>query len=239
MVIFLVGSVFGKFDILHEDILLLEKKIGTKADWILNTGNIGIWPDPLKANRAVKKHGGAGDFQRYYLNNTEFLRPTLFVAGRHEDHSWLRLKLSRKEMVLLPNLHWLVNGYFTILEGHSERLSVVGLGKTFSPLVYNNTDNKNTEGKYLRSEVERACSQGPMDLVLTHNGPAGAQFGSIRSNSEGLNKIVFATRPKLFVHGSYNVYKQYKTPVTGVSAISLKNNQILPMEWDGKVFQEI
>ena len=239
MLLFFVGSIFGKFDRLHEDIIKLESKIGTKADWVLSTGNLGIWPDPVKTGRTIKKHGGAGDFPRYYLNNTPFLRPTLFVAGKHEDHAWLNLKRSRQEMELLPNLHWLVNGYSTILHGATESLSVVGIGKVFSPTVYNSTDCKLTEGKYLRSEVEKACSQGPIDLVLSHQGPIGAQFGAIKSNSEGLNKITFATRPKLFVHGSYNVSRQYTAPQTRVETISLANFQLLPVEWDGRIFQLI
>jgi len=237
MLLFLIGSFFGKFDLLQERILKLESNLSTKADWVISTGNLGVWPDPMKAGRSIKKHGGAGDFPRYYLNSTSFLRPTLFVAGKHEDHTWLDLKRSRQEMILLPNLHWLVNGYSTVLRGATESISIVGLGKVFSPIVFNSPDCKFTEGKYLRSEVERACSQGPMDLVLAHQGPIGAQFNAIKSNSEGLNKITFATRPKLFVHGSYNVSKQYAAPQTRVESISLANFEILPIEWDGRRFQ--
>jgi len=239
MIIFLTGPIFGQLDKFQEAILSTEKKIGVKAEWVLNTGNFGIWPDPMRAGRAVKKHGGAGDFQRYYLHSTPLIRPTLFVAGKHEDHAWLNLKKARQEMMLLPNLHWLVNGYSTLLRGASESMTIVGVGKVFSPTVYNSMDCKLTEGKYLRSEIEKACSQGPMDLVLAHQGPIGAQFGNIKSNSEGLNKVSFATRPKLFVHGSYNISKQYTAPQTRIETISLANFQILPVEWDGKRFQYI
>jgi hypothetical protein len=239
MLIFFTGSIFGQFDKFHESVLHLEKKIGTKVDWILSTGNLGVWPDPVRADRATRKNGGAGDFARYYLNGTAFLRPTLFVAGRHEDHAWLKLKLSRQEMTILYNLHWLVNGYSTILQGTEGPMTVVGLGKVFSPSVFNSTGNKNTEGRYYRSEVEKACSQGPTDLFLSHQGPAGAQFGNIKSNSEGVNKIAFAVRPKLFVHGGYNTSKQYRAPMTNVETISLKNGEILPVEWDGKRFSLI
>lgn len=238
MLIFLIGPIFGKFDWLNESVAKLEKKIGVQADWILSSGNFGIWPDPLRADRATRKNGGAGDFQKYYLHNTGFIRPTIFIAGKHEDHSWLRLKLSRQETEILPNLFWLVNGYSTILYGKGGNpLRIVGLGKVFSPSAYNETGN--TEGRYLRSEVERACSQGPTDLLLSHQGPAGSQFGAIKSNSEGIGKISFATRSKLIVHGSYNVSKQYKAPVTGIETISLKNFEILPIEWDGSRFQLI
>lgn len=238
MILFLAGSVFGRIKDFYGAVEDLEKTLGIQADWILQTGDLGVWPDRKRADKAHRHHGGAGDFASLYLNNYPAPRPTLFVSGKHEDHLWLDLRIASRGMELCPRLNWLVNGYKTVIGTTDEQLSIVGLGKVFSPSVYEGSEEK-ALGKYTRSEVERACSQGPIDLLLTHEAPKGARLGMIQSEAEGINKICFATRPKLLVHGHYNFSKEYDTLHTKVPAISLANGEIIAMEYQAGRFTRI
>ena len=45
---------------------------------------------------------------------------------------------------------------------------------------------------YRRSQVEKACSSGPTDILLIHEHPS----------AEGIASIVFATRPQLIIYAS-------------------------------------
>jgi hypothetical protein len=228
MIIFLAGDIHGRITQFYDIIFDKEKELGVQADWVLQTGNFGIWPDPIKMDRMTRCHSEHIDFHRYYYNGIAVPRPTLFVAGRHEDHRWLNFKRDRGEMEILPNLHWLLNGFKTQIG-----LSVVGLGKAYSPNTYNDRQGvRGRYGHYTRSDIEKACSQGPTDILLTHEAPKGLQFGRYTSEAEGIEKICFATRPQLLVHGHYNysnsfVHQKTSTRVTSLAHMEIK---VLNME---------
>jgi Icc-related predicted phosphoesterase len=223
MIIFFAGDVHGRLTQFYDKVFSLENKLGLQADWILQTGNFGVWPDPLKIDRATRQHIDNVDFHRYYYNGLAVPKPTLFIAGRHEDHRWLNFKRDRGEMEILPNLNWLLNGFKT-----SIGLNVVGLGKSYSPKTYYDKKSRKALGHYTRSDVERACSQGPTDILLTHEAPKGLQLGGHISEAEGIEKICFATRPTLLVHGHYNYSADFYLHKTNTKIVSLGYMEIRP-----------
>jgi len=218
MIVFLAGDIHGRVTQFYDKLLDFEKELGIHADWVLQTGSFGVWPDPLRIDRVTRRHADDVDFHKYYYNGIAVPRPTLFVAGRHEDHRWLNLKRDRGEMEVLPNLHWLLNGFKTNIG-----VSVVGLGKVYSPNTYRdrNIEPRRRLGHYTRGDIERACSQGPTDVLLTHEAPKGLRFGNHHSEAEGIEKICFATRPKLLVHGHYNVTTTNQTKTTRTRCLGL------------------
>lgn len=244
MIIFFGGEIHGKITEFYDKVEKTEKTLGVKADWVLNIGNFGIYPDPKLASYQARKNNETWEFARLYLESKPVPRNTLFVAGPHEDHRWMNLKASRGEMEILPNLHWLLNGYSTLLEDNEDALKVLGIGKVFSPAEWTGQSSKQKNvnkrlSRYTRSEVERACSQGPVDLILAHQAPHGVQFGQKISDSQGLANICYATRPGLFVHGCYNTSKQYFMKATATSALALRTMEVRAFEYHSKMFQEI
>ncbi len=239
MIIFFSGDLYGHILDFYNSVSELEKAIGTPADWILQTGNFGIYPDPARASGHIKRNNGHKSFSKLYLNDTSVPRPTLFVTGKYEDHRWLRYRRDAAQMQILPNLHFLVNGYKTFIGDENEKLSVVGLGKTYSSAAYRKGENGEATSHYTRAEVDRACVQGQVDLLLTHEAPAGAKLGVYQSEAEGINKICFATRPKLLVHGHYNSSREYMTPQTKIPALSLATQEIAAYEYQNGLFQRI
>jgi hypothetical protein len=158
---------------------------------------------------------------------------TVFVQGKHDDHRWLNFMYSRGQLEVMPNLNWLLNGYKTHI-GNGADVSLVGLGKVYSPIAY--SGEKRKPGTYTRGEVERACSQGPTDILITHEAGKGAQIGSHISVAEGINNICYAIRPKIHIHGHYNFTKPYANPATSTHTISLAFGSVLALHYDGTKF---
>ncbi len=232
MILFVAGDIFGRIRELYERVFALEAKLGVRADWVLQTGNFGVFPDPVRADAHVRRKG-ALDFVDLYYKKEGVPRPTLFVEGAHEDHDWLSLKKSRGELELIPNLHLLWNGFQTRIGDSRTDVSVVGLGKVYSEKTYRSLEKrpeKRALRHYTRGEVERACSQGPTDILLLHQAGHGQRVGPFLSNSEGISKITFAVRPRLILHGAYNISSVYKDE-QGTPSLSLAQGEVRAIAW--------
>jgi len=244
MIIFFSGDIHGRISEMYNKVLELEKNLGIKCDWLLNTGSFGIYPDPALASYAAKKHNETKEFAELYLSGKAVPRPTIFVGGSHEDYRWLNIKASKGEMELVPGLNWLVNGYSTMLVDNEDKLKALGLGKVYSPTAYSGEPVKDKKvnkrlSRYTRADVERACSQGPVDLVLMHQSAHGEVFGSKVSDSQGISKVLYATRAKFAVHGSYNYSKEYIIKATRTPALSLSTMEVVPYEYHSGRFARI
>ena len=221
MRIALVGSLYGQLDSFYDEL----SKDPCGFDWVVSTGNFGIWPDPLRASRQARSSTtGPGNFIDYLVGKRNIPIPTLMVAGKHEDHLWINRMVRQGYGELCFNLHFLVNGNSTLLETTDDCIRVLGLGGTYSPKPWT------LEGNYTMDQVRTACSAGPIDLLLTHEGPEGETFGNIKSQAKGINKICFATRPRLLVHGKYPESRTYRTAQTNTPAICLGTSQYFPLE---------
>lgn len=201
-----VGSVFGELDALY------ERVSGQFVHWVISTGNFGVWPDPIRADRRSRQKG-TGDFLKYLAGLKRIPIPTLMVGGAHEDYFWINKMVKRGDAELVENLHYLLPGNNTFIEDNDTTVKVVGVGGTFSPKANPGL------GHYTPKDIQRACTAGPMDLFVSHEGPDGERFGNLVSGAKGLNKVCFATRPRLLVHGKYSDTRFYKTSQTNTSAI--------------------
>jgi len=236
MIIFTAGEIHGKIRDFYEKVLSVEKTLGKSCDWVLQVGDFGIFPDKNREDRQIRNNNGS-DFYSLYKSQKRMPRQTLFVSGKHEDHSWLEIKRLNSEMELLGNLHWLMNGYKTYIGDNSTQLSVCGMGKVFSPNTYSGEiNNKKSKSHYNKHEIEAACTQGPTDVLLTHQAGHGERIGNFVSNSEGLNKICYAVRPKIHIHGGYNISEEYMNK-QGVLTVSLAHYEIKVLEWEHNQFR--
>lgn len=231
MIVFLAGSVFGQIHQFYDRVLALEKDIDAKAEWVLSTGNFGIYPDPHRISKATREHTGAGDFARMYIEGTPAPRPTILVAGAHDDHMWLDQRAARGHLDLLPGLTYLVNGNHTTIGDMKEQLVVCGLGKVYSPRTYSSFSGAVTPPKhYTRREVAK-CKEAKIDLLLTHEAPYKARFGSILSVAKGIDDVIHKQNPKLVAHGNVNRSLEYLYHFGPTQAISLANHEIVAYEY--------
>lgn len=223
MIILLSGAVYGQINRFYDKVLQIEKEIGAQADWVLQTGNFGVYPDPDKISATMREREIPGDFAKIYINGEGLPRPTLFVPGKHEDHLWLERKISRSDLQLIPNLTLLQNGFKTHIGQNDDDVSVVGLGKVYSSKTYQYGRGKSKKrlSHYTRAEVERACAQGPTDILLLHEPP---------NDAKGIKNACFATRPRLVLHNKRT--SKNRTSIRGGIIVALGELDIEPILWE-------
>lgn len=233
MILFVAGDVHGELTKLYDSVRALEQRLKVKADWLLQTGNLGAFPDPHRIDRALRQKNRQVDFHEYYMGVKEIPIPTLFVPGKHEDHRWLNFMASKNQLELIPNLTLLLNGYKTYI-GNGYPLSVVGLGRAYSPKTYAGVRGPKSSSQYTRREVERGCSQGPVDILLTHEAGHSAHLGNHLSPAEGINSLASAVRPFIHFHGHYDFSKYYKHPKTNRASWALAFGEVKALDWQSE-----
>lgn len=189
-------------------------------NWILCSGDYGVWPDPQRMDKAAKKHAG-NDFSKAYIGALLVSQiPTLFIAGAHDDNTWLDNRIVANNTEVLANVHWLAQGYRTTI-GWDKPIRVTGLGRVYSESTYAGNLGKRSHRHYTRKDIERACSSGPTDILILYDHP----------DKPGLRNVIFATRPKLILtttHPNSKVYEQ----IQGIPIISLGHETRL-IDWNG------
>jgi predicted phosphodiesterase len=219
------GDIHGAINQLYEDVLAFEVTLGSTFDWVLHVGDFGVWPDPERIDRATRCHDGAGDFSEWLRAMRRVPRQTIFIKGNHEDFAWLE---SQRCTEVLPDLLYLRNGCRMNLESASgHKIRVGGLGGCYGPSDYSRA-SKTLQGHarrhYTHDEVERLSSSGPLDVLLTHDAPAGIRFrhhrrGVYISEAAGLDILLGRLRPVVCFFGHHHA--RVDAEVAGVRCIGL------------------
>jgi hypothetical protein len=197
-----------------------------EANWIISAGDFGIFPDPARRDRASKKHVVSEFADRYSgVINEEVRIPVLTISGVHEDHQFLAHRKSADNTEILSNVHWLANGYKTMIGLHGTPMRVTGLGRAYSEATYRGNYSKRSKRHYTRHDIERACSSGPTDLLVVYE----------NLDAEGIRNMVFATRPQLILtvnHPNRPVYPE----IQGIPVITLGRRATRAIKWEkGKI----
>jgi hypothetical protein len=213
MLICAAGDIHGAMDRLYEDVTSFEGALGVCFDFVLHVGDFGIWPDSNAVDKATRKHDGAGDFPAWLAANRDAPRRTVFIKGNHEDFVWLDAQSNRE---ILPNLIYLPNGQtIDLISGTSETIRVGGIGGCHGPSNYERPSNKlqgYARRHFTRDEVESLVSHGTrqrIDIVLTHDAPAGVRFvrhrgGEFISEATGLAEALSGVRPRVCFFGHHH-----------------------------------
>jgi hypothetical protein len=216
MKIALCGPVEGYLNAFYQHLAVS----GTDIRWALCVGSFGAWPDRHRIDRGSRHHAGK-DFATMYLYDTPMPIPTVFIAGVHEDHRFLKERQSWNNTQLIQNLHWLANGYKTTIGWDDKQIRVTGLGKVYSKSTYEGNLNKKSRRHYTRQEVEKGCSSGPTDILLLHE----------HIDCPGIRNLIFATRPKIIVTREQPDQKRYDN-VQGIPVITLDRREVNILETD-------
>lgn len=196
------------------------------ANWIVCAGDFGIFPDPARRDRTSRHYSTTEFAQRYVGVVNELITiPVLTISGVHEDHQFLSHRKSVNNTEILSNVHWLANGYRTVIGLDGPPMRVTGLGRAYSEATYRGDYSKRSRRHYTRHDVERACSSGPTDLLLVYE----------HLDAEGIRNLIFATRPKLIVtvkHPNRKIYPE----VQGIPVISLDRQEVKEVKWDKNQF---
>lgn len=236
MLLVAAGDAHGRLDRLYDDVLAFERALGRSFEHVLHVGDLGVWPDPARLDRATREHDGAGDFPRWLAEQRAVPRPTTFIQGNHEDFSWLA---GREGAEILPGLQYLANGgAFALRELAISQVCkpagvrIGGVGGCFGPSSFGRSSRELRGGgarrHYAREELDRLCSAAPLDVVLFHDAPKGIEFvkrmasGAERryvSQAEGLSEVLRCVQPKLCFFGHHHA--SVDVLVEGVRCIGL------------------
>ncbi len=226
MLICAVGDIHGAMDRMYADVLVFEQHLECRFDWILHVGDFGIWPDTERLDRATRKYGEAGDFANWLTEQRAAPRPTVFIKGNHEDFDWLEAQPSSE---ILPGLFYLPNGRtFDLSDANGGFIRVGGLGGCYGPSDYV-TPSRKLKGyerrHYTRDEVELLTALDRVDIVLTHDAPAGVNFPrhnrgrGFVSRAEGLDAMIARLSPSVCFFGHHHTRVDAK--IAGVHCIGL------------------
>lgn len=225
MILCAAGDIHGGLDRMYAGVLALEAALSVRFDWVLHVGDFGVWPNPDRVDGATRRHDGAGDFAAWFAEQRRAPRPTLFIKGNHEDFVWLE---ERPSSEVLPDLHYLRNGQVFDLRVGSEVLRVGGIGGCFGPSNFERlsaTLQGGSKRHYTRDEISRLSGQTNLDIVLTHDAPAGVRFGRHRrgegfiSEAAGLDELLVKTKPRVCFFGHH--HSRVDATVGGVSCVGL------------------
>jgi predicted phosphodiesterase len=219
------GDIHGAMDRLYQDVFKFEAALGVRFDHVLHVGDFGVWPDPSRIDKAARHHDGAGDFPAWLKENRGVPRPTAFIKGNHEDFTWL----DAQDMEVLPGLTFLRNGHtIDIRNQGAGGLRVGGIGGCYGPSDYlRRSDRLQGYAKrhYTVDEIERLADASSVDIVLTHDAPAGVRFDGHRrraayvSEAAGLDALLARIRPRVCFFGHHHI--RVDAEVSGVRCIGL------------------
>jgi predicted phosphodiesterase len=226
MLICVAGDIHGAMDRLYQDVLAFEASLGIRFSYVLHVGDFGVWPDPSRIDKATRRHDGAGDFPVWLSENRRAPRPTLFIKGNHEDFVWLD---SRRDGQVLPDLRYLRNGRTVDIPDEGSRvIRVGGVGGCYGPSDYQcRSDELQGYAKrhYTFDEVERLTNSRGIDILLTHDAPAGVRFERHRrgrvyiSEAAGLDVLLARVQPRVCFFGHHHI--RVDAEVAGVRCIGL------------------
>lgn len=177
-----------------------EKETGEHIDLILQAGDMGIFPDEKRLDKATIRHaqhdptelGFRADFLHQRPEVASVLAQTscnlIFVRGNHEDHAWLDTLEQSADTPIFPvdayqRLYCLKTGVPYTFSRGTETLCVLGIGRIAQPAEASNHKPKHIQPV----EVERLYQLEPVqpDILLTHDSAkdiifAGAGMDEIR-----------------------------------------------------------
>ena len=206
---------------LHGRILLclklvarLQKELNLEVDYILQCGDMGIFPVINKLDKATIRHSLKDDselgFNKYFINpHQEVLKvlqelscEIVCVRGNHEDHAFLdKLEQASKETRFSVDCYQKIfvckSGHLQVLQKGDERLNVVGIGRIGSR-VKGNDDRVIQEGEK-RQINKLAKSVDSVDLLISHDSPKG--FYNPEYGMAELNWVLDNKRPSFHFFG--------------------------------------
>jgi len=226
MLICAAGDIHGSMDRLYQDVFAFEASLGIRFDYVLHVGDFGIWPDPSRIDKATRHHDGVGDFPAWLEERRRAPRPTLFIKGNHEDFVWLD---GCQDPEVLPGLTYLRNGCTVDIQDRGVgAIRVGGVGGCYGPSDYKRRSDRlqgYAKRHYTSDEIERLFDVSGIDIVLTHDAPAGVRFERHRrgagyiSEAAGLDVLLTQAQPRVCFFGHHHT--RVNAEVAGVPCIGL------------------
>jgi Icc-related predicted phosphoesterase len=183
MNILIISDLHGKLLLPFVAVKILELNKGVKVDYILQCGDVGIFPDLLKLDRATLKHSNTDSlelgFSKYFMKpDPKIINlldsvgcPMICVRGNHEDHLYLNQLEKMSNNSYFPvdcynKIFIMKSGEVFSLDRDGEHIKILGIGRIGS------ADNKKSQRyiqDYERFRLNQISDSEQIDILITHD----------------------------------------------------------------------
>ena len=221
------GDIHGRVALMYTLAFLWENESGIKLSGILQVGDMGAFPNPLKVDKATQKYAELDpdelEFHKFctqtsvsefYLNRQNALS-TYFIRGNHEDFDYLNSISRQKTVDPWQCLHFIPDGQQVTLFKPDCHIVIGGFGG-----IPPSTEQRK-RGQTARQKYRKACHKasydprffsedlvmsafydcGKIDILMTHAGP---QCPELQSGSIYLAELAKRIRPKVHLFGHHH-----------------------------------
>lgn len=226
------GDVHGALPAMYEAVQAWERVQGQTIDYILQAGDMGMFPDLNRIDSATRRFGREDPTELlaplYVEGKLEATHKTFFVRGNHEDQDFLR-KVGMGPVDPAGKIVHLAGARPVRIGGEEKGFSVVTLGG-IEPRVEDPLSGWNDGGshKYFNQREVRQLLKFPaekIDILLSHDGPRGyCIHNNPVAGSAILLEAVKRLQPRFLFFGHY----QHSPPEA-----TLGRTRIIPLNRDG------
>ncbi len=205
-----------------------QQETGEPLDLILQVGDLGVFPDRTRLDRATRRHSERdpavlGFLQGFTTSHPEVaaildaLRCNLlFVRGNHEDHAWLdRLEYQATSpcfpVDVYQRLWCLKTGVPYTFHCGDERITILGIGRLGRPAA-----SVKAKPHYIQSDERRRLEQlgdTSVDILLTHDAPRDRIYPG--SGSLEIQQALLRHQPQYHFYGHYGGPARYYREANG------------------------
>jgi hypothetical protein len=209
------ADVHGRILLAFKLVERYQRETGETIDLILQCGDLGIFPDPSRLDKATLRHamedatelGFLGDFVEPKAEVEAVLSrvssPLLCVRGNHEDHEFLdRLEAATAEPIFpvdpYRRILVLKTGVPYSFVVATARLDLLGIGRIGAL----GEEGKKDRARYIQDHERQrllACAKEPVDVLLTHD--AAKNFVTRGFGMDEIREFLDARAPVYHFYG--------------------------------------
>ena len=218
----ILGDLHGHLTLSYRLLKRWERETGRRVDCILQVGDLGAFPPPLKLDdataRFAKKDPDELGFMQYYEGTgdaedvfgpsaPDHLRidaGTYFIKGNHEDFEFLdglpKDDRYPASVDAIGKLLYLRSGMVTAIEAGGIRLRVGALGGV---ALEGGPARNAVSPHYTARDLQNLAAHGKnLDILLTHDVPYGAVYAD--AGSRDIHDFIRMEKPRYHFCGHYH-----------------------------------
>jgi predicted phosphodiesterase len=241
MLIAIFGDLHGKILLAFKLCQRWQKEHKENLDFILQAGDLGVWPDIVKLDKATARHIEADENELGFIDfangsetldstflNKDFVLPDLyFITGNHEDFDFLN-SCADKRHASVPidayhKINYIANGKVFTYTKEKEKIIVGALGGVDRSTI-ERPERKHPDAYFTDKEIQELSLHREINILLTHH-------GSITKKeifSEKIQALRNSTRPQYHFYGHLHkeesIQKEGNTFLVQLNLLGFRRN---------------
>jgi Icc-related predicted phosphoesterase len=221
--IVIAGDVHGAIGLFYEQALRLQDELKEPIEAILQVGDLQVYSEESHVDKAVRVHGGPGEFPQWFKEQRRAPIPTYAILGNHDD-AMLFYRYAGKEII--PSLHLLPQGEVVSIDIGGQVIRVGALGGNYSPKYFQVAPADLPQGKrkhYTETHINALVDKAPFDIMLTHEAPEGVVVrDGVDLGRPEIGALIRKAAPRFAFFGHHHWHTKAEigsTTVVGLSRI--------------------